>query len=330
MTRAGCSARSVVAAAVLAVAVPGVGHLGVTAAGATEGFTYGTTTTSRSIETYAAIPFETTHGSPSTTVFLEDSHGPFCEGIAGVYDLGLIIDEYASASVPAYQNPTKARVHNPEDSFPSKKEVSTFPGGPEALADCSTRTEGLATATWGGYVGDQAIVQSAFSKTVSKRVADTDMVVNEATAHVEGIKVGDSLIRSFDSWLKVEWRPSQDPVVSYRIELQGLTDGKTDTVSGGEKGFVLSGQNIGGGSYISQFNEQAKAHQNDLKVLGRYGFRMLEPRYFEDGVQARKVIEAAVLDGSAGLAARDGGIGQNQGIRFGLVRTSGRSVTDAT
>jgi hypothetical protein len=317
--------RSVVAALVLSAAL-----VGIRPAGAAEGFTYGTTTTSRAIETYANIPAEVNQGTPSATVFLEDSHDPFCEGIAGIYDLGLIVDEYASASVAAYQNPTKARVHNPADSFPSQKEVTTFPGGPNALADCASRSDGLATATWGGYVGDHTVVQSAYSKTVSKRVAGTNTVVNEATAHINGIQLGESLIRSFDSWLKVEWKPSEDPVISYRIELQGLTDGKTDTVSSGEKGFVLSGQNVGGGDFITQFNEQAKAHENDLKALGRYGFRMMEPRYFEDTIQARKVIQAAVLEGSLGFTARDGGIGQNQGIRFGLVRTSGRSVLDST
>ena len=55
--------RSVVATLVLAAGIAGVRP-----AGAAEGFTYGTATTSRAIETYANIPAEVNQGTPSTTV----------------------------------------------------------------------------------------------------------------------------------------------------------------------------------------------------------------------------------------------------------------------
>jgi len=317
--------RMSVALAAVVLLATGVVEASPAMAGQSDVF-YGMTTTSRPIEFYEHIPAEITQGSPSTLVFLENPGSPFCEDLAGIYDLGLIIDDYLSFGIPQYANPTRMHAANPPGSRPEKAEFSTFPGGPHAVAQCQTPESGLATATWGGAVNPQLTIESATSNSTSVRVPGEDAVVTEALATLHGVKLGDSTIRNFESWLKVEWRPAQQPVISYRLVVQGLANGTSEVASSGGKGIVLAGQNVAGSDFAKQFNEQSKAHETALQQIGTYGFHFLEPRYFKDEVQRRDAVEMPVLDASWGFSARKGGIGEAQGIRLGLTRMTGRIV----
>jgi hypothetical protein len=287
---------------------------------------YSTIIQSRPIEPYAQVPSEVHVGVPSASVYLEDPATAHCEVIAGVYDHGLLAGEYLETIIPdnMYRNPTQMRAVNPRDTRPDKAEFTTFPGGPSALAECPTPTSGKGSATWGGGGNDSGGVESATSTSTSTLVPDQELVVSETTSKLQGVKLGDATIRSLENWLKVEWRPDQEPVISYRMVLQGVFSGTDEVASGGGKGIVLSGQNVGGSEFTEQFNQQAKAHQSEFEQLGTYGFRILEPRYYEDAISRRPSVEAAVLDASWGFTARQGGIGHRQGLRLGVARAAGR------
>lgn len=313
-----------IATGILAAAL--VVPLTATPAGADGRLIYGTVVESRTMEGYAQVPSEVSGGSPSTMVFVEDpGSAPMCESISGVYDFGLLAGEYIETIMEGYDtNPTRTRAVNPANTRPTKDEFTSFPGGPRALSECATTTSGMGTATWGGYVSDQFSFESASSKSTNALVAGENLVVGETLTKFHGVKLAASSIRSFESWLKVEFRPEKEPVVSWRIVLQGVFNGADEMFSGGAKGLVLSGQSVGGGDFAKQFNEQAKAHETEFKALGTYGFRILEPRYYDDAFTRRPTVEAPVLDGSWGFTAREGGIGHRQGMRLGLSRAGGR------
>lgn len=312
-------------AAVLVTSGAGLGLAGPAGAAGDE-VVYGFTATSSAIETFAQIPSEITQGSPSGTVFLENPDQPFCEGIAGVYDLGLIIDDFAEITVPNYKNPTRTRVHNPEGSFKSKQEFSTFPGGPSALAHCPTRESGVSRATWGGGGDGQGSVQSAFAETKATKTPGKPEVVTEQIARLKGVKLGAAGFSLIESSLKVTWTAKAEPVIAYRLSLGGFFNADEAVGAIGEPGLTIAGQAVGGADFIKQFNEQSKAYERQFETFAKYGFRILQPRYFTDGIQGRPTIQMAVVDGSLGFAARKGGIGENQGIRFGLTRVGGRIV----
>ena len=124
------------------------------------------------------------------------------------------------------------------------------------------------------------------------------------------------------SSLKVEFRQSDEPVISYRIEISGIQDGQSQS-GAGYTGVALAGQGIVGRDLASQFNSQVKGGQSGFKTLGKYGLRVLEPRIGYSR-SARYVIEVSALDGLFGLAARQNQIGDGFGMRIGVSRAAGR------
>jgi hypothetical protein len=315
------TARTVMVAVLLVAGLAGVGLAG--PAGAADSTQYGFTATSRAIETYAQIPSEQGQGSPSGVVYLEKPDNPFCEGIAGGYDLGVIFDDFFEITIPNYKNPTRVRVHNPEDSFKTKKEFNTFPGGPSASADCATPESGVSRATWGGGGNDQGSVNSAFAESKAARTPGKAEVVTEQIARLKGVKLGNAGFSLIESWMKVTWDAGAEPVIAYRLNLGGFFNG-TDAVGAvGEPGLTIAGQARGGAEFIKQFNDQSKAHEGQFATFGKYGFEIVQPKYFTDPLQGQPTIQMACVDGSLGFAPRKGGIGENQGIRFGLTRVQG-------
>jgi hypothetical protein len=124
------------------------------------------------------------------------------------------------------------------------------------------------------------------------------------------------------SWLKVEFRPSAEPKISYRIELTGIKDGQSES-GAGYTGVALAGQGLMGRDVANQFNTQAKSGQSGFKTLGKYGLRVLEPRIGYSHSQ-RYVVEVSALDGLFGLAARQNQIGDGFGMHIGVSRAAGR------
>ena len=275
------------------------------------------------IEPYAHIPDGIDVGIPSTWIQLDGS-GPRCQAISALYDPTSAIDGVlilASSDTLKYQNQTRAWAWNPEGTYRKKAEVAPFPGGPKATAECPTPTSGTGEATFGSYRSDSVSVESATTRSTNARVGDQELVVSETINKLQGVKIGDLAIGSILTWLKVEFRPSVEPKVSYRIEATGITN--ADTFSGaGHDGVVLSGQSIAGRELVKQFNEQVKSGQAAMAPLARYGLRIAEPRVGRSQT-GRYVFEVSVFDGLFGPAARSGQPGDSQGLRLAASRVAG-------
>lgn len=314
----------------LSVAVlAGIGLVGAKPGGASTGDIFYTTFLwSRAFETFAQIPAELTQGAPSSFVLLYEQNEPGCRVDAGLYDLAAV-DDLAHLSVDQYENPVRARATNPETAKSTRAEFGTAPG-PHAVADCPSQTSGSGTATWGGNISDDLGVISAATHAASERKPGEQLVITEALTNLAGIRLGKMSVRNLESWIKVEWRPNQEqPVVSYRIVLQGLSDGTTEVASTGGEGIVLSGKSVGGSDLTKQFNAQAEAHKSDLQQIGTFGLHILAPRAYKDTV-TRDVqtfrgwtVDAPVLEAFSGFAARSHQVGHRQGVRIGLTRVSG-------
>jgi hypothetical protein len=276
------------------------------------------------MEPYAQIPEEIQAGSPGTWSQLEGDPIPKCESIGTLYDTGgggVTVDALAyELSDHKYDNPGTAWAANPPTRHPPKAEMASFPGGPAAKAACTDGTTGSSAATWGRYLSDSFSFESSSSDTTNKVAAG--LVVTETTNKVQGVHVGPMSIGSVLSWLKVEYKPSAEPIVSYRLDITGITDGKS-TSGASYAGVTLAGQGIAGKDLAKQFNGQVKGGQSGFKPLGKYGLRVLEPKvgYSRSG---RYVFEIAALDGVLGFAARSGQIGEGFGFRLGVSRSAGR------
>ena len=276
------------------------------------------------MEPYAQIPEEIQAGSPGTWIQLEGAVPTRCEAIGTLYDTGgggVTVDALAyELSDRQYENPMTAFAANPETRNAKKAEKATFPGGPTAKAACAETTAGTASGTWGRYLSNDFSIESSSSDTTNK--AGDSVVVTETTNKVQGIKVGPLSIGSVLSWLKVEYKPSAEPLLSYRLDITGITDGKS-TSGASYAGITLAGQGVAGKDLAKQFNGQVKSGQGGFKTLGKYGLRVLEPRVGYSRSQ-RYVFEISALDGVIGFAARQNQIGEGFGFRLGVSRSAGR------
>jgi hypothetical protein len=276
------------------------------------------------MEPYAGIPEELHTGSPGTWAQLQGAVPTRCEVIGTLIDTGgggVTVDQLAyELSDKQYENPTKAWAANPETRNATKAEMATFPNGPEATAECSSPTSGASAATWGRYLSDSFSFESSSSDTTNK--AADGLVVAETTNKVQGVKVGPMSIGSILSWLKVEYKPSEEPTISYRIELAGINDG-TSASGAGHSGITLAGQGVAGGDLAEQFNGQVKGGNSAFKTLGKYGLRILEPRIGYSRSH-RYVVEISALDGLISPAARENQVGHVAGFRLGVSRAAGR------
>lgn len=276
------------------------------------------------MEPYAGIPEELHTGSPGTWAQLQGAVPTRCEVIGTLIDTGgggVTVDQLAwELSDHQYENPTKAWAANPETRNATKHQVATFPHGPTANAECTSPTSGASDANWGRYLSDSFSFESSSSDTTNKAVEG--LVVTETTNKVQGVKVGPMSIGSVLSWLKVEYKPSVEPTVSYRIEITGITDGNSAS-GAGHSGIILAGQGVAGKDLAEQFNAQVKSGEGTFKTIGKYGLRVLEPRvgFSRSG---RYVVELSALDGWFNVAARENQVGHVAGFRLGVSRSAGR------
>ncbi|HEX6382330.1 MAG TPA: hypothetical protein VF180_13875, partial [Acidimicrobiia bacterium] len=130
-------------------------------------------------------------------------------------------------------------------------------------------------------------------------------------------------VRQLESFLKVEWRPGAEPLISYRLAMTGLFNGADAVLLNGERGIVLQGKDLAGSEFVKQFNEQSKANENAIEQIGTYGFRILEPSVYQDP-SGRYVIENFVVNGGFGFAARKDELGNFQGMRLAASTVTGR------
>jgi hypothetical protein len=283
---------------------------------------YATTTQSRTIETFARLPLYVTQGAPSSTVFLEYQGVPQCEVVAGLFD-GASVEEYIELGAGGkYQNPTKVKAGQSRGALPDKAAFGAAPG-PNAQAACPTVLVGSGRASSGGIVTDQLSIESATTTSDAVKREGEALVLSEAVTKLQGIKLATVSLRQLESWVKVEWRPGQEPLVSYRLVLSGLFNGAEAVLMNGERGVVLQGKDLAGSEFVKQFNQQSKANENALAQLGTYGFRLLEPQVYQDA-SGRSVIESFVVNAGFGFAARKNEMGNFQGMRLGATTVTGR------
>jgi hypothetical protein len=285
---------------------------------------YATTTQSRAVETFARLPLYVTQGVPSSKVILDHQSVPQCEVTSGLFD-GDTLEEYIELGADGkYQNPAKVKAGQSTGALPDKAEYGTAPG-PTASAACPTALSGTGKASSGGIVTGQLSVESATTSSSAVRPANEPIVVSEAVTKLQGITLADVSVRQLESWLKVEWRVNQEPLVSYRLVLSGLFNGADAVLMNGERGVVLHGKDLTGSEFVKQFNAQSKAHENALEQLGTYGFRLLEPSVYQDA-SGRYVVEGFVVNGGFGFAARQNQLGDFQGMRLAAATVTGRMV----
>jgi hypothetical protein len=282
---------------------------------------YATTTQSRTVETFSRLPLYVTQGAPSSTVFLDHQSVPICEVVAGLFD-GQAVEEYIELGAGGtYNNPTKVKAGQGRGALPQKAEFGTAPG-PTARAACPSAESGTGQATAGGIVSDQLTVATATTNSTATS-ADGRDVVSEAVTNLQGVKLADVSIRQLESWLKVEWRPEVEPLISYRLVLSGLFNGADAVLLNGERGIVLQGRDLAGSEFVKQFNQQSKANEKALEQIGTYGFRVLEPSVYQDA-SGRHVIENFVVNAGFGFAARKNELGNFQGMRLAAATVTGR------
>jgi hypothetical protein len=285
---------------------------------------YATTTQSRTVETFARVPLYLTQGAPSSTVFLDHQGVPQCEVNAGLFD-GSSFEEYVElSSGGSYKNPTKIKAGQARGALPDKADFGTAPG-PNAQAACPTALTGTGRATSGGIVTDQLSVESATAASSAVKPESESLVVSEAVTKLQGVKLADVSLRHLESWLKVEWRSEQEPLVSYRLAVSGLFNGAEAVLLNGERGVVLHGKDLAGSEFVKQFNQQSKAHETAFEQLGTYGFRLMEPEVYQDA-SGRHVIESFAVNAGFGFAARKNQMGHFQGMRLAAATVTGRMV----
>jgi hypothetical protein len=259
-------------------------------------------------------------------VFLDHQSVPQCEVNAGLFD-GSSFEEYVElSSGGSYKNPTKVKAGQARGALPDKAEFGTAPG-PTAQAACPTALTGTGRATSGGIVTDQLSVESATTTATAIAVKQDSesVVVSEAVTKLQGVKLADVSLRHLESWLKVEWRADQEPLVSYRLAISGLFNGAKAVLLNGERGVVLQGKDLTGSEFVKQFNQQSKAHETALEQLGTYSFRLLEPNVYQDA-SGRHIIESFAVNAGFGFAARKNQMGHFQGMRLAAATVSGRMV----
>lgn len=307
---------------ILALAGPGAGLAVATPAGAAAA-SYATTTQSRTVETFSRLPFDVTQGYPSATVHLDHQGVAQCEVIAGMFDGGIVEEYFELGFGGAYQNHTTAEAGNQRGALPEKAEFGAAPG-PNAQAACPTPQSGLGQAAFGGNQTDEFGVDFAYTTSSATKAKDRASVLTETATRLQGIRVAEVSLRHLESWIKVEWRSTQEPLISYRMVVSGLFNGADEVLLKGDRGVVLQGEDLAGADFIKQFNEQSAAHETAFEQLATYGFRVLEPRVYTNAA-GREVVESFVVNGGFGLAARKGEqVGNFQGMRLGAARITGR------
>ena len=207
------------------------------------------------LEPYTQIPDEIQTGFPSSSAGLEGMPHR-CQTTGAIYDLGLGEGVILIVSENQYKNPTRAHAINPPSSKPEKEEITTFPGGPGAVADCKSPLSGVGQASTGPVSSEALTVAAASTKSTTVKKEGERLIVSETLNQLKGIQAGEMRIGSLLSWLKVEYHPSQEPKISYRIELGGINDGKQFS-GAGQQGLVLGGQYVAGADLAKQFNELA-------------------------------------------------------------------------
>jgi hypothetical protein len=296
---------------------------------------WGGFTEARALAPRWGLPYELEPGIPFTRVFQDAAPG-HCEAYGNVYYESEGGSEGFFETTGKYKNPAQVRVFYPAAAGESSKgqlaPVSPE-AGPAAVAECVSQTDGAAQATFAGAGTAPGRVDVASTESAARLDPATETWVQESTARFRDLRAGDGLrLSAFESWLKVETRPDSDPVISYRLSLDGVTAGGQPLLGADQtKGVTLSGNALVGPDVVQQFKTQVQAHHDTLEALAQYGLRLFEPTVTKDGRVF--LIHSPVVDAELRPTARQGQVMEFVGYRFGSIRTRvtfTRLATDTT
>lgn len=271
----------------------------------------------RPVSPYFGIPGELRPGVPFARSWIDASPGR-SECFAALYYPDEVVEEGVLQTTGHYSNSTMARTNNPDVGNGTKQEVAPLgTQGPRAVTENPSRTECFSEAVSGVGPGQgELLVDAGYART--RAAFDGDKVVtDEAVSRVAGVSVGAIRIGQLETRLKLEYILDAEPVISYSMTIAGLeADGK-QAAGLGEKGLVLSGEEVAGRDLIQQFNTEVARAGAALEEQAFADFvRLVAPTVEEESDGGVHVTGPALEVGQVNTF-RQGEGGSHFGLRLG-------------
>jgi hypothetical protein len=264
-----------------------------------------------------------------------------CETIGAGYWLGTELEEGvlgAGAAPPdagdvsgGYKNPTISRDVQPNltaegdnlssrdpgvrNYFPPGNEVLDIPAngnGPKWVAKCDNDAAGSATGDQVNVGGFQ-LVGSTAQASVDKA---TGVYTGTSRAYIMGME-GAAGFDSASSFMQVVNEPNKEPKLTYRMSYFNSGDNKN------KSGVTFGGSDIPVSEFAKAFNDGAKAFGAAAAPIGPVGAGTLTPEVGVSIDGGRYSITISAAYGYAGLAAREGTVGNRQQARYGSITFTG-------
>ena len=273
----------------------------------------------RPISPYFGTPGEHAPAVPFSRSYIDSTPGR-AEAFASLYYPSEILEEGLLETTNRYQNPTTVRVNNPDIGRGTKAELAPAgPSGPRAAAEAPSRTEARSEARAG--LATPAATLAVGTGRTATRLGRDGILVDEATATVQGLELGDGVrIGNLTSLLHVEHRLNEEPLVTYRLALSGVDAAGQAVVGAGAQGVTLAGQNVLARDLVDQFNSQADQFGKTFAdLLARTSLRLVRPTVQRHDDGSWLVTGAALEVRSDNKPFKAGG-GDNVGLRLASVK----------
>ena len=183
-----------------------------------------------------------------------------------------------------FKNPTLTRCNNPDAGRGTvgKVEEGGNGVGRKAVTDCSSRLKASGTSNTGPLVTGQLSISDGFTE--ARSIASPGHMAGDATARLFGVNVGDLHIGAVESWVKVDYPVGAEPLVSYKVSVVNISQGKTSAVDAGNKSITLGGSAIPASQVVDQFNAQANQMGSTAAPDKQtWEIDVLAPRVYEPG-----------------------------------------------
>jgi hypothetical protein len=308
-----------------------------------ENSSYILTIRSAGIEYYDKIPRDLQQDQGFSYVELVHDIGQDqgrCEAWGAAYWLGQEVEEgvlgFGAAPPDAgnvsggYHNPFTSRQVRPElgagqsesDRHPAI--VNYFPPGNDLYAMNPTGPGYHWTATCDSDIkgegqGDD-INAGGFQAIGSTSEASIDKATGVYTGTSRAYFFGLEGATGFDSgssFMQITNSPDKDATITYRMSY--FNSGQNN----GKNGITFGGTDVPVQSFADQFNDQAKTGAAFMAPVGPAGIATLQPEVGVSTDGNRYSITISAGHGHLGFAVRDGGLGQDQGMRIGSVTFQG-------
>jgi hypothetical protein len=299
---------------------------------------------SAGIEYYDKIPRDLQHDQGFSYVELVHDIGQDqgrCEAWGAAYWLGQEVEEgvlgFGAAPPDAgnvsggYHNPTTSRQVRPElgagqsesdrhpaivNYFPPGNDLYAMnPAGPgyhwTATCDGDTKGQGQGDDI---NVGGFQVIGSTSEASIDKA---TGTYVGTSRAYFLGLE-GATGFDSGSSFMQITNNPDKDATITYRMSY--FNSGGNNA---GKNGITFGGTDVPMQSFVDQFNSQSKSGAAALAPVGPAGLYTLSPEVGVSTDGNRYSITISAGYGHLGFAVRDGGLGQDQGMRIGSVTFQG-------